>query len=149
MYEGSAKQCLMELNWMEQEIECKMEEMDRLRRLAEGASSLRQKGGETERIQSIVDKLRALEERLGDEVDSFVSLKAFAEKAISGLDKPELRTVLRLKYIEKHTIEAAAERMGYSAVHTARLHKRALMALNEPMGLYMERCLGAQKKEKD
>lgn len=54
------------------------------------------------------------------------------EDAIIRVPSPRERLLLRLHYVDGHTLETAAEKMDISARHAARLHKQALEAVTVP-----------------
>ena len=76
-------------------------------------------------VQHIAD----IDAELDREIDRKVNLRREIESCIIGIPDDKLRDVLRNIYIDGKTIEETAERIGYSARHTRRLHALAVNVL--------------------
>lgn len=66
------------------------------------------------------------EERLHREIESYIRLKEKIISQIRGMENPVYEQVLFKRYIESKGLRMIAAELGYSHVHTCRLHGMAL-----------------------
>ena len=88
-------------------------------------------GNGDDRIQSAVEKIVEIEERILQNIDDAAELRSRIEKAISDIEDKRLALLLEYKYIDGLTFERVAEKMNYSTRHILGLHGVALSALDE------------------
>lgn len=86
-------------------------------------------GGVSDRVLDAVQHVADIDAELDREIDRKVNLRREIESCIIGIPDDKLRDVLRNIYIDGKTIEETAERIGYSARHTRRLHALAVNVL--------------------
>lgn len=73
-----------------------------------------------------MDKLRV---RWMHVIDQYLALMLRADEAIAGLDAPEVRTVMRLRYIDGLPWEEVSVKANYATSHCRRLCNAGLKAL--------------------
>lgn len=86
-------------------------------------------GGVSDRVLDAVQHIADIDAELDREIDRKVNLRREIESCIIGIPDDKLRDVLRNIYIDGKSIEETAERIGYSARHTRRLHALAVNVL--------------------
>lgn len=82
--------------------------------------------GESDKVQSTVEKLGDLEKRINDKIDEWYEAKLDIEKAIHTVESDKLRLLLRYRYINGWTFEQIAVQMHYTWRQINRLHKKAI-----------------------
>ena len=121
---------------LDQLIEAKMEERERLIEIATDISPKQSDGmprsntgNVSQRMQNAVCALVDLEKELDKLIDHYVDRK---QKIVSAIEKlpPAQYGVLHRYYIRHMTLEAIAEDMGYSTVQIWRIKKKALENLS-------------------
>ena len=73
-----------------------------------------------------LDKMRA---RWMRTIDQYLALMLRADEAIAGLENPEIRTVLRLRYIDDLPWEEVSVKVNYASSHCRRLCNKGLREL--------------------
>ena len=86
-------------------------------------------GGVSDRVLDAVQHIADIDAELDREIDRKVNLRREIESCIIGIPDDKLRDVLRNIYIDGKSIEETADRIGYSARHTRRLHALAVNVL--------------------
>lgn len=126
----TAKEYLSRYGLLNAEIVAKQEQADRIRELAETVSHFSNgtggNGVNGDKVGIYTAKLVDLEKEIIAETNKLVELKREIEAFIAVVEKPILRQLLTLKYINDLTWEQVAERLKKSWRHTMRLHKIAL-----------------------
>lgn len=88
------------------------------------------KSGKVEkRTQTAMEQIAQLEERLDRQVEELVKVRVEIGKIIGRLDSPEMRRLLKYRYIAGYTWAKVADEMGYSTRHVMRMHDNALRRL--------------------
>lgn len=82
--------------------------------------------GESNKIQSTIEKLEAQEEKINKKIDLLYAVKEDIEKVLHTVEDDTLRVLLRYRYINGLTWEKIAVIMGYGYRNITRLHGRAL-----------------------
>ena len=110
------------------------ERMIRLRAAAEGAG-MRLDGmpaaGIGDPVGEAVANLDKLRARWMRTIDQYLALMLRADEAIAELEAPEVRTVLRLRYIDGLPWEEVSVKVNYASSHCRRLCNRGLRELAE------------------
>lgn len=128
----TAKEYLNRGRRLDELIDSKLREIDRLRRLSTSVSSPpadteRASGGLPQsRVENTVVKIVALEEEINAETDRLVDIHREIRTAIESLNSPKDRLILRERYINDLSWEEIAAKMHYSVRQTTRLHGAAL-----------------------
>lgn len=68
--------------------------------------------GESDKVQSTVEKLGDLEKRINDKIDEWYEAKLDIEKAIHTVESDKLRLLLRYRYINGWTFEQISVQMS-------------------------------------
>lgn len=129
--EMTAKEYLSQAYRIDQRINAKLEQVDRLRALSR--KSTVSYGGErvshTRNVASMEDtiiRLMEAEERLNREIDRFVDTKREIQQTIDLVADADCRLLLEFRYLAmKRWIDVAGE-MGICRAYANRLHEKAL-----------------------
>lgn len=87
-------------------------------------------GGGGDRIQTAVEKIAELEDRLAHAIREATELRAKIADAINSIEDKRLALLLEYRYIDGLPFERVAEKMNYSARHIFGLHGVALSTLD-------------------
>ena len=100
-------------------------------------------GGTGSRIESAVEQMDALREKLNDQMARCAQIRIAIDKAIEGVPDERLRYLLELRYVDGCTFEQIAVNMHYDWRHVVRLHGFALSALkiNDVMECHTQNLL--------
>lgn len=82
--------------------------------------------GASDKVQSTVEKLGALEKKIDSKIDEWYEAKLNIEKAIHTVESDTLRLLLRYRYINGWTWEKIAVEMNYAYRNVTRLHGKAI-----------------------
>lgn len=85
--------------------------------------------GESNKIQSTIEKLEAQEEKINKKIDLLYAVKEDIEKALHTVEDDTLKLLLRYRYINGLTWEKIAVTMNYDYRWILRLHGKALNKL--------------------
>ncbi|MCL2545033.1 MAG: DUF1492 domain-containing protein [Clostridia bacterium] len=110
------------------------ERMIRLRAAAEGAGMRLDGmpgGGIGDPVGEAVANLDKLRARWMRTIDQYLALMLRADEAIAGLQSPEVRTVLRLRYIDGLPWEEVSVKVNYASSHCRRLGNKGVRELGE------------------
>lgn len=128
----TAKQYLQQVKGLDNMIEAKLEQVERLRALATRVTTSfshdkQGKGAARhEKTADIVCKIVMLEEKLNASIDTLVDLKAEVEEKIDEIPNDNYRLLLRLRYLNYKTWEDIASTIGYTPQWIYITHGRAL-----------------------
>lgn len=92
-------------------------------------SDMPRSGGGSDKIQTTVEKIIEIEEKLDHEIDALVDLRNRIEAAVEKLEDGRLRDVMRYRYIDGMKWEQIAVEMHYSYMQVCRLHGKALLEI--------------------
>lgn len=92
-------------------------------------SDMPRSGGGSDKIQTTVEKIIEIEEKLDHEIDALVDLRNRIEAAAEKLEDGRLRDVMRYRYIDGMKWEQIAVEMHYSYMQVCRLHGKALLEI--------------------
>lgn len=82
--------------------------------------------GESNKIQSTIEKLEAQENKINQKIYLLYEVKENIEKALHTVEDDTLRVLLRYRYINGFTWEKIAVMMNYGYRNVTRLHGKAL-----------------------
>ena len=82
--------------------------------------------GASDKVQSTVEKLGALEKKIDSKIDEWYEAKLNIEKAIHTVESDKFRLLLRYRYINGWTWEKIAVEMNYAYRNVTRLHGKAI-----------------------
>lgn len=135
----TTKEYLNQISRLNRMINNKLVEIQQLRDLALGISSI----STGERVQSTPDfdkigskmaKIDELEKNLDETIDKYVDLKNRIIGQIESMEDEITYNILFSRYIEKKQFELIAIDMGYSWRQIIRLHGNALKQFEEKFG---------------
>ena len=129
MIEMTAKEYLEQYRRLDCDIKIKQYQLIRLRELADLVSPLGNGSGfgePSDKVGKTAAKVVDAENEIREMVNELITLKRNIEKIIEYVSDPKLRQVLTLRYINGHTFEKIAEKMGYSSMQIYRLHRKAM-----------------------
>lgn len=92
-------------------------------------SDMPRAAGGSDKIQTTVEKITEIEEKLDHEIDALVDLRNRIEAAVEKLEDGRLRDVMRYRYIDGMKWEQIAVEMHYSYMQVCRLHGKALLEI--------------------
>ena len=92
-------------------------------------SDIPRSGGGADKIQTTVEKIIEIEEKLDHEIDAMADLRNRIEAAVEKLEDGRLRDVMRYRYIDGMKWEQIAVEMHYSYMQVCRFHGRALLEI--------------------
>lgn len=92
-------------------------------------SDMPRSGGGADKIQTTVEKIIEIEEKLDHEIDAMADLRNRIEAAVEKLEDGRLRDVMRYRYIDGMKWEQIAVEMHYSYMQVCRLHGKALLEI--------------------
>ena len=92
-------------------------------------SDMPRSGGGSDKIQTTVEKIIEIEEKLDHEIDALADLRNRIETAVEKLEDGRLRDVMRYRYIDGMKWEQIAVEMHYSYMQVCRLHGKALLEI--------------------
>lgn len=126
----TAKEYLRSIKYLDNAINAKQAELDRLRHNAESLHGIsydgdKVQGGITDSMR-IVDKIIELNNIINVEIDRLVDLKADAHTKIEKVCNEKFISLLTDIYINGYTLEQVAERMNSSYSTICRYHGQAL-----------------------
>ena len=133
----TAKEYFRQAYQIDKRIDCKIEQVARLRELAAKATStLSDLPGSatrnTHRMEDIIVKMIALENEINDDIDYLVDLKRNITRLIKSVDNIEYQRILELRYLCLKSWKEIGEDLGYSKTHVFRLHAEILESLSIP-----------------
>jgi DNA-directed RNA polymerase specialized sigma subunit len=132
-----AKEYLSQALWLNQRIDNKLEQLERLKAMAmRVTTNLTQEkvsGGYNERnpMENTIVKIMDLEREVNDEIDKLINLKQEILETISLVDDPMAQLLLEMRYINRRTWGEIAEELGYSDRGIHKIHGRALKEIDE------------------
>jgi DNA-directed RNA polymerase specialized sigma subunit len=127
----TVKEYLSQALFLDESINCKLEQVSILKRLATKITS----NFEDERVtctkqqspmENVIVKLVDLENEINDDIDKLVDLKREIKTAISNVNNDEFRLLLELRYLSNKEWEEIALLMNYSWRNIHYLHNKAL-----------------------
>lgn len=134
----SAKEFLNKIRTVDIMVECKLEQVKRLREQLTGGAIRCDK----EKVQSsihedtmanTVAKIIELEKQINADIDLLVDYKTEARELIEQLSNDIEKIILYKRYFDNKTFEQISVECNYGWRHTCRLHGNALNNLNKIM----------------
>lgn len=133
MTNGEKKSILLEYRAIERRINRLIDEKAAWNAKATATTSsfsdMPRSGGGSDKIQTTVEKIIEIEEKLDHEIDALVDLRNRIEVAVERLEDGRLRDVMRYRYIDGMKWEQIAVEMHYSYMQVCRLHGKALLEI--------------------
>ena len=129
MIEMTTKEYLEQYRRLDCDIRIKQYQLIRLRELADLVSPFGNGSGSGEnsdKVGKTAAKVVDAENEIKEMINRLITLKRNIEKIIEYVEDPKLRQILTLRYINGHTFEKIAEKMGYSGMQIYRLHRKAM-----------------------
>ena len=134
----TAKEYLRSIKYLDNSINAKLTELDRLRHNAESIRGVSYDGdkvqGGISDSMKIVDKIIELDNVINAEINRLVDLKADAHIKIEKVCNEKFISLLTDIYINGFTLEQVAERMGKSYVTICEWHGQALNIFRKENG---------------
>lgn len=132
-----AKTYLMQIMNIDQQINCKLEQLGRLRALATHTtttfSDMPKSHNNDSRLEDTVLKIIEMEHSIDEEIDRLVDLKAEVRHQISLPPDARCRLILEERYLNGQTWEGiAAPDLGYTVRNVQILHGKALQEFQVP-----------------
>ena len=135
----TAEQYLSQAYLLDCVINSHVEEVERLKRLAESMPTTRfdkerVKGGQQtqSKMADLVIKYVDMERQINEEIDQYICLKQEIRDTINAVEDVRYRNLLTYKYLLGYTLDRIAGLMNYSERQIIRLHKDALKAVIVP-----------------
>ena len=130
----TAKEYLSQAFSLDQRINCKLEQVGRLRELAEKATqTLSDMPGSatrnTHRMEDTIVKMLTLENEINDDIDKLIDIKSEITHMIKRVPNPEEQTLLEWRYLCFKTWEQISVDTGYTLQNLYKLHAKALKNL--------------------
>ena len=130
----TAKEYLGQAYLIDQRINAKLEQAVSLRQLAAKATSTltdtpHSASPNLRSMENTIGKMVDLENEINADIGALVDLKLEIVSAIKGIENPEYRTLLELRYLCFKPWEQIALEMGYDLRWLYRLHQRALAVI--------------------
>lgn len=127
----TAKEFLEQVRYVDQAIDSKLEQVQKLRNESTKATSLvsdmpRSSSPNLQRLEDTIIKIIDLEHEINRDIDWLVDLKKAARVSINAMANPEERLVLELRYLCYKTWPEIAEAMDISESTVYRTHGLAL-----------------------
>lgn len=133
MTNGEKKAILLEYRAIERRINRLIDEKAAWNAKATATTSsfsdMPRSGGGSDKIQTTVEKIIEIEEKLDHEIDALVDLRNRIGAAVEKLEDGRLRDVMRYRYIDGMKWEQIAVEMHYSYMQVCRLHGKALLEI--------------------
>ena len=133
----TAKEYLSQVFYIDQRINCKLDQVMRLRENATKATATlsdmpHSDSPNLKSMENTICKIVDLEREINRDIDQLVDLKAEAREALAQMPNPDESLILELRYFSRKTWEKIAEETGYSVRHVTRLHGRGLQHFRIP-----------------
>lgn len=130
----TAKEYLSQAFSLDRRINCKLEQVGRLRELAEKATqTLSDMPGSatrnTHRMEDTIVKMLTLENEINDDIDKLIDIKSEITHMIKRVPNPEEQTLLEWRYLCFKTWEQISVDTGYTLQNLYKLHAKALKNL--------------------
>lgn len=136
----TAKEYLQQLKTLDNVINAKLLEKERIRVLATKVTSNlseRVQGGGSGGIENAVIKITEIEIQINADIDKLVDLKVEATQIIDSLENNKHKAVLSMYYVSNLTFEQVAENTDISSRWVRKIHEKALKKFEE---IYNSSC---------
>nr|DAS01753.1 MAG TPA: Protein of unknown function (DUF1492) [Caudoviricetes sp.] len=130
----TAKEYLRQLKTLDNVINAKLLEKERMRALATRVSTnLTEKvqGGVVGGFENTLIKIDELEKSIDVDVDKLVGLRDKARSLIDKLSDNNYKAILSMYYVSNATFEQMAEYMNYSVAGIFKMHGNAISEFND------------------
>ena len=138
MAEAEVKEYLKQIELIDNRINCKLEEVDKLKALTTKiTTTLKQdvvsSSGSQDRLGDTVAKIVDFEAEIDHLIDELIDKKREISSIIERVTDPDQLKVLCKRYLLFEPWEQIAWELGYTYRHTTRIHGEALLAVQEIM----------------
>ena len=136
----TAKEYLRQLKTLDNDINAKLLEKERIRALATKVTSNlseRVQGSGSGGFENTVIKITELEIQINADIDKLVDLKAEATQIIDSLEDNKHKAILSMYYVSNLTFEQVAENTDISSRWVRKIHGKALKKFEE---IYNSSC---------
>ena len=136
----TAKEYLKQLKTLDNMINAKLLERERIRALATKVTSNLSEmvqGSGSGGIENIIIKITELEAQINADIDRLVDLKAEASQIIDNLGDNKHKAILSMYYVSNLTFEQVAENTDISSRWVRKIHGKALKKFEE---IYNSSC---------
>ena len=136
----TAKEYLRQLKTLDNVINAKLLEKERIRALATKVTSNlseRVQGSGSGGIENTVIEITELEIQINADIDKLVDLKVEATQIIDSLENNKHKAVLSMYYVSNLTFEQVAENTDISSRWVRKIHEKALKKFEE---IYNSSC---------
>ena len=130
----TAKEYLRQLKTLDNVINAKLLEKERIRALATKVTSNlseRVQGGGSGGFENMLVKIDELEKSIEVDVDKLVDLRDEARSLINKLSDNNYKAILSMYYVSNATFEQMAEYMNYSVAGIFKMHGYAISEFND------------------
>lgn len=133
----TTKEYLSQAYRIDQRINSKIEQINRLHDLATKATStISETGacnsGNKQQMEGVIVKIVDLEREINEDIDMLIEVKKGIMAMIKKVENPEYQTLLELRYLCLKTWKQIASDMSYDISWVHRLHNKAIKKLNKP-----------------
>lgn len=127
----AVKNYLMGACWIDQSINCKLEQMQSLSDLATRATSTisdmpGSPNRNTSKMEDVIVKMVDLQTEIGSDIDQLIMLKKNIMACIRQVENREGRVVLEARYLRQSKWEDIADDLGCSKRQVFRIHDESL-----------------------
>ncbi len=131
----TAKEYLNRYRHINNYIDCKLEEVAKLRELSTRISPTAmfdRNGNISDKVGRTAAKIVDLEHKIDTEIDKLIRIREEITGTISQIGNIDIRTMLEYRYINGWSWQKIAAKMNYTRDHlTGYLHRKALRAVDE------------------
>ena len=133
----TAKQYLQQVKGLDNMIEAKLEQVERLRALATRVTTAytytRQENGCKDKMASIVCKIVDTMDKINASIDEFVKMKKETQQHIDAMQNENYRLLLELRYVNYKNWHEIADILGFTLRWTYTIHGRALIEFQKAL----------------
>lgn len=130
----TAKEYLKRYKTINDSINCKLDEIEKLRELATRLSPTAmfdRSGNVSDKVGRSVAKIVDLETEIDREVDELVETRRDMMQMISRLDNADMQLILEMRYIAMLSWSQIAEKMHWSTEKIFKLHGKSLKIIEK------------------
>lgn len=134
---NKAKQYLMQIRWIDDDIKREEEEIRRLTAIAEGIKAITydrdkvQSSGGSDKMTDAVIKIMEFKDRMTADSLRLIELRTTIRQQIAELPDPVHKQILFRYYFDAQRFEKIAADLGYSYQYIINAHGRALQAFEK------------------
>lgn len=129
-----AKEFLSELQNLDMDIQSRIDEINELEAgllSSPNWSEVKVKGGQPRKIDDVYAQLITMKDAIEQDTNAIINRKLELGRMINKLSNPKHRTILRMTYINKGTVDSICYDLKMSRTTYYRLKNEAISALEE------------------